>query len=140
MKNAILVASWIVTFAVVLMFAQSYAGLSLGPIAPTVSQCPTASATGATLCPVGTSTTGYGMYVSYNGAAYQLLTPAGSVTGSAPIVVSGTAISCPTCVTGSVVNSFNTRTGAVTLSDADVTGTGLKVVTTVTSTATSTPQ
>jgi hypothetical protein len=38
------------------------------------------------------------------------------------------------------VSSFNGRTGAVTLSDADVTATGLKVITTVTSTATSTPQ
>ena len=38
------------------------------------------------------------------------------------------------------VTSFNGRTGAVTLTDADVTGTGLKVSTTVTSTAVSTPQ
>jgi hypothetical protein len=38
------------------------------------------------------------------------------------------------------VTSFNGRTGAVVLTDADVTGTGLKIATTVTSTATSTPQ
>jgi hypothetical protein len=58
------------------------------------------------------------MYVSYNGGAYQLLGGGGA----------------------SGVTSFNGRTGAVTLSDADVTGTGLKVTTTVTSTAVSTPQ
>lgn len=38
------------------------------------------------------------------------------------------------------VTSFNGRTGNVTLTKADVTGTGLAVSTTVTSTAVSTPQ
>jgi hypothetical protein len=36
------------------------------------------------------------------------------------------------------VASFNGRTGAVTLLDADVTGTGLKIATSVTTTSTST--
>jgi|ERR1700691_330075 len=38
------------------------------------------------------------------------------------------------------VISFNGRTGAVVLTDADVTGTGIKIATTVTSTAVSTAQ
>lgn len=48
----------------------------------------------------------------------------------------------PMAITTTGVTSFNGRTGAVTLTDDDVTGTGLKVATTVTGTftATSTPQ
>ena len=60
-----------------------------------------------------------GPYVSINGAAYVSMLPTAQVAG---------------------VTTFNGRTGAVTLTDADVTATGLKVVTTVTSTATSTAQ
>jgi len=52
----------------------------------------------------------------------------------------GAFIQVPMTTASNGVTSFNGRTGAVTLTDADVTGTGLKVVTTVTSTATSTPQ
>jgi len=99
-------------------FAQTYGAISIGTIAPTVASCPPGQANAATLCVVGTSTTGYAFYVSYNATAYQLLVPA----------------------TSAGVSSFNGRTGAVSLTDADVTGTGLKVITTVTSTATSTPQ
>lgn len=65
-----------------------------------------------------------------------------TLTGTSPITVSGSTISCPTCVTGSVVTSFGSpgRTGAVTLTKADVTGTGLSVNTTTTSTSTSSLQ
>jgi len=100
-------------------FAQTYGALSIGTIAPTVASCPPGVANAATLCVVGAGTTGYAFYVSYNATAYQLLVPA---------------------TTSSGVTSFNGRTGPVTLTSADVTGAGLKVITTVTSTATSTPQ
>ena len=105
--------------AAVYVFAQSYGAISIGTIAPTVANCPAGQANAASLCVVGTSAAGYAFYVSYNAGTYQLLVPA---------------------ATGGGVTSFNGRTGAVTLSDADVTATGLKVITTVTSTATSTPQ
>ena len=75
-------------------------------------------------CTVVAATTQYcyasdGPWVSINGAAYVSMMPSGTASG---------------------VTTFNGRSGAVTLSDADVTATGLKVITTVTSTATSTPQ
>ncbi len=78
-----------------------------------------------TSCTVVAATTQYcyasdGPYVSINGAAYVSMLP------GAPAA--------------SGVTTFNGRTGAVTLTDADVTATGLKVITTVTSTATSTAQ
>jgi hypothetical protein len=113
---SILIAT-IILVAVLLAHAQSYSTLGGGPIAPAVANC-TVSATGYwAFCPVGSGTI-YSMYVSYNGGAYQLLVPA----------------------TSAGVATFNGRSGAVILTDADVTGTGLKVVTTVTSTAVSTPQ
>ena len=76
-----------------------------------------------TSCTVLASTTQYcyasdGPYVSINGAAYVSMLPGPAAA----------------------VTSFNGRTGAILLTDGDVTSTGLKVITTVTSTATSTPQ
>jgi len=76
-----------------------------------------------------------GLYYSLNGSAtFTPVAGAVTLTGTAPIVVSGTTVSCPTCVTGTVVNSFQGRTGNVTLTKADVTGTGLAVTTTSNST------
>lgn len=98
--------------------AQSYASISLGPIAPTVAQCPAGQPNTASLCPVGSGAS-YSMYVSYNGGAYAVLAGGSQTAG---------------------VTTFNGRAGAVTLTKADVTGTGLAVATTVTSTATSTVQ
>lgn len=74
----------------------------------------------------GTASTS-GLYFSINGSTTwnPLIPPAGgAIIGTAPIVVTGSAVSCPTCVTGTVVTSFNTRTGAVQLTKADVTATG----------------
>ena len=122
------------------VYAQSYGAMSYLPIAPAVSNCPPGIANGTTLCTVGTTSGPYTIYVSYNAGAYQPLIGAGvTITGAAPIVVSGGAVSCPTCVT-SAVTSFNGRTGAVTLSKADVVATNLSVTTSVTSTATSAVQ
>ncbi len=107
---------------------------------------PTAYATvsnGVALCPLNLSGQP-GLAIAINGGAFVQIpmTQGGSspYTATLPVVVTGQVISCPTCVTGPVVTSFNTRFGDVKLVDADVTGTGLKVVTTVTSTAVSTPQ
>ncbi|MGA2557978.1 MAG: hypothetical protein ABSG04_17045 [Verrucomicrobiota bacterium] len=114
-KFAILIAT-IVLCTVLIAIGQSYGALSYGVIAPALANCPAGQANMTTFCTVGTAAP-YTIYVSFNAGAYQLLVPAASG-----------------------VASFNGRTGAVTLTDADVTGTGLKVSTTVTSTAVSTPQ
>lgn len=84
---------------------------------------PTAYATvtnGLALCPLNLST-GPALAISVNQGAFVQIPMTTATTG---------------------VQSFNGRTGAVTLTDADITGTGLKVATTVTGTftATSTPQ
>ena len=89
--------------------------IGVSPIATTVSGCQVSQAGQWAVCGVGTAAP-YTLYASFSGGAYQ--------------AIGG----------GSGVTSFNGRTGAVTLTDADVTGTGLKVSTTVTSTAVSTPQ
>lgn len=47
--------------------SASYSSLSIGPIAPTVAQCPKAPAGYMTLCPVG-SNSSFETYVSYGGA------------------------------------------------------------------------
>lgn len=84
------------------MFGQSYGAVSVGPIAPAVANCPAGVSGQATYCPVGTSTAGYATYVSYNGGAYQLLVPASTtITATAPLSLTGSTISCPTCITGS---------------------------------------
>jgi len=135
MKKVSIILAFVLGAAVIYMFGQSYGSVGFGPIAPALSNCPAGTANTAQLCAVGTAASNYTMYVSYNGAAYQLLAPAGTaMTGTAPIVVSGGTVSCPTCVQGSVVTSFNGRTGAATLTKADVTGTGVAVSTTATST------
>lgn len=118
MKNTLILIAAIVLLVVLGGGAQTYGGLGFGTIAPAVASCPAGLANMAMLCAVGTSATGYTTYISYNAGAYQLLVPA-----AAP-----------------AVTSFNGRTGAVILTDADVAGAGVKVSTTVTSTATSTVQ
>lgn len=116
MKNTLILIAAIVLLVVLGGGAQTYGGLGFGTIAPAVASCPAGLANMAMLCAVGTSATGYTTYISYNAGAYQLFVPAAGVA------------------------SFNGRTGAVILTDADVTGAGVKVSTTVTSTATSTVQ
>ena len=66
--------------------------------------------------------------------------PLNLTTGPAlAIAVNGGALSQIPMTAGTAgVRSFNGRTGAVTLLDADVTGTGLKIATSVTTTSTST--
>ena len=66
--------------------------------------------------------------------------PLNLTTGPAlAIAVNGGALSQIPMTAGTAgVASFNGRTGAVTLLDADVTGTGLKIATSVTTTSTST--
>jgi hypothetical protein len=105
--------------AVLLAHAQSFGAIAFSPIAPAVANCPPGPPTGTAFCTVGTAPSNYQVYVSYAGAAYQPLVPPPAAAG---------------------VTSFNGRTGVVTLSNTDVLGTGLKVTTTVTSTAVSTPQ
>lgn len=76
-----------------------------------------------------------GPYYALNGSATFLpFANSATVTGTTPIVVTGTAVSCPTCVTGSVVTSFNSRSGAIQLTKADVLGTNFAVSTSSTST------
>jgi hypothetical protein len=111
---AILIAILLVTVAIIAV-AQNP---TLTPYQFSVNNVTHAS------CTVVAATTQYcyasdGPYVSINGAAYVSMLPGAPAAG---------------------VTTFNGRTGAVTLTDADVTATGLKVITTVTSTATSTAQ
>lgn len=101
---------------VLLAYGQSYGGFGYAPIAPAVSNCPPGQSTYTVFCTVGSATTGYQIYVSYNAGAYQLLVPANAPAG---------------------VTSFNGRTGAVTLLKADVTGTGVAVTSTATTTVNS---
>ncbi len=122
--------------------AQASTGVAeLSQVVSSVSQC--AWATGATVtngaafCFVNTgvpSTSQF--YFALNGSTTwtPLTTAAGvSFTGTAPIVVNGTAISCPSCaLTSGVVTSFNGRPGAVQLSKADITGTGITATASVT--------
>ena len=133
MKKYMLFAAAAVVGLAIYLHGQSYGALGIGPIAPTVASCPAAQATQATLCAVGSGTS-FTMYVAYNGGAYAPLTGATTISGTAPIVVNGSTVSCPTCVTGNVVNSFQGRTGNVNLTKADVTGTGLAATTTATTT------
>lgn len=96
----------------------SYGGFGIGPIAPTVANCPAPAVNQAIQCPVGSVAT-FAMYISYNGLAYQ------------PMIA-------PPAPTG--VTSFNGRTGVVTLTKGDVTGTGLSGTATFSGTSTVTLQ
>ena len=49
--------------------AQSFGVSGIGPIAPTVAQCPAGLPSFALICPVGSGTS-YQFYVSFNGGAY----------------------------------------------------------------------
>lgn len=74
-------------------------------------------ANGAALCPLSLSS-GPGLAIAVNGGAFvQIPMTSGSApyTGTAPIVVNGQVISCPTCLT-SAVTSLNGKTGSLTLS------------------------
>ena len=97
----------------------------------TLATCPAPTSTSNILCSV---TDGY--YASIAGAAYvKINASAGPViTGAVPIVVSPTGVvSCPTCsTTSNAVTSLNGRTGAITLTKADVVNTGISVTATTT--------
>jgi hypothetical protein len=89
--------------------AQSF--ISTGPIAATVSACPTGVVpTGfAAQCPVGTQAGGY-VYYQWNGTAWIApAAPAISVVASLPLVASQSGntvtITCPTCVTPSTLKA-----------------------------------
>jgi hypothetical protein len=107
-----------------LFFAPQAANSVAGCVVPTGSTLPNA----VFFCFVNTGTPSTsGLFFALNGGTTwtNLVPPAGgSYTATSPVVVTGTVISCPTCVTGPVVTSFNTRTGAVQLTKADVTATG----------------
>lgn len=60
----------------------SYGALSFGPIAPTLSSCPAGETNKTSFCTVGTVSTSYAIYVSYNGGAYQPLIPPAPTTVS----------------------------------------------------------
>lgn len=85
--------------------AQSFGGFAIGPMPPTVAGCPPGVPQQAVYCPVGTAAP-YATYVSYNAQPYTLLVPPPSATG---------------------VTSFGNpaRTGAVVLTKADITQTGV---------------
>lgn len=122
MKTA---ATWFLGFAILVavVWQPSQVAKAQNPAITPLQYTFSSSAAVHTDCAVTAGVTNYcfafdGVWESLNGAVYVQLVPASSAG----------------------VASFNGRTGAVTLTDADVTGSGLKVVTTVTSTATSTPQ
>ena len=94
-KQFCIILAVVITGFVVLAAAQSYGTFGIGPIAPTVAQCPAGAAGMATYCPVGSSTLAYATYVSYNAGAYTLLVPApstASFTGTDPISVSSSGV------------------------------------------------
>lgn len=106
--------------------AQSTTGaFEAGQVVSSISACQwTTGATvtnGVSFCFLNTGTVSTsGMYFALNGSTtWNPLVPAAQTAG---------------------VTSFNGRTGAVTLTDPDIQATGLKIATTVTSTAVSTPQ
>ena len=117
--------------ALVFLFALAGGGQSgttiLIPAQTNITGCAwnTAAVTvtnGLAICPLNL-TTGPALAIAVNGGAFSQIPMTAGTAG---------------------VASFNGRTGAVTLLDADVTGTGLKIATSVattsTSTAVSTPQ
>ncbi len=81
---------------VALAAAQSFGSFAIGPIAPTVAQCPAGLAGQAVYCPVGSSTLAYSTYVSYNAGTYSLLVPppasGPTLTGADPINVSTSGV------------------------------------------------
>jgi len=113
--------AFLVLAFVIAALAQNSAVIAFNsplPVQTSLSACtwPTGQPlTGGALCIVAPPTGSPYLALSIAGSAF---TPQGSLASG--------------------VASFNGRTGAVTLTDADVTGTGLKVATTVTTTSTST--
>jgi len=122
--------------------AQASSGVAeLSQVVSSVSQCAWAAGAtvqnGAAFCFVNTGVPATSQfYFALNGSTtWTPLIPAAAVslTGTAPIVVSGTTVSCPTCaLTTGVVSSFEGRTGAVNLIKADITSTGITATATVT--------
>jgi hypothetical protein len=111
--------------ALVFLFALAGGGQSgttiLIPAQTNITGCAwnTAAVTvtnGLAICPLNL-TTGPALAIAVNGEAFSQIPMTAGTAG---------------------VRSFNGRTGAVTLLDADVTGTGLKIATSVTTTSTST--
>ena len=112
--------------ALVFLFALAGGGAQSGttiliPAQTNITGCAwnTAAVTvtnGLAICPLNL-TTGPALAIAVNGGAFSQIPMTAGTAG---------------------VASFNGRTGAVTLLDADVTGTGLKIATSVTTTSTST--
>jgi Collagen triple helix repeat (20 copies) len=74
----------LVLCSVMIGLAQSYALWSIGPIAPTVANCPAPVSGSVSYCPVGTTAANYALYVSWNGGAWTAPTPgATGATGPA---------------------------------------------------------
>jgi hypothetical protein len=110
-----------------LFFAPQAANSLAGCVIPTGSTVPNS----VFFCFVNTHVAATsGLYYALDGTTtWNPVTSPSSApyTGTLPIVVTGQAISCPTCaVTGAVVTSFGNppRTGGVVLVKADVTSTG----------------
>ena len=89
MKNTLILAVAIVLAAVIGGRAQTYGGFGFGTIAPTVASCPSGVTNYVMLCAVGTATTSYAIYVSYNAGPYQPLVPVPKVSTT----VTSTAVS-----------------------------------------------
>jgi hypothetical protein len=92
--------------------AQSYGALSIGTIAPALSNCPAGAVNAWTLCGVGTSPSNYAMYISWNGGAYALL-----------VAPSGGAVTSVFGRTGAVVATAGDYTTAQVGADASGTAT-----------------
>lgn len=122
--------------AVLLAWGQSPLGIGVQPatgFATTLTGCQTVS-TGFNLCVVTPASGQPFLALSvagYNSGAPFAVSASANITGTAPIVVTGNTVSCPTCVAGSVVNTFQGRTGNVLLTKPDVLGTGVAATTTL---------
>src|SRR5208337_4065048 len=113
MKKLLFIAFVVlISAAVVKIKAQSSLTVSPGS---TLASCPSPSTKALIFCNVaGDSANADGAYVSANGAAYFRVSA--SVSAG--------------------VTSFNGRTGAITLTKADITGTGIAAASTTTATTT----
>jgi hypothetical protein len=69
MKIVFLVILMVGGFVLWVKASGSYGALGVGPIAPTVAQCPKPITGYMRMCPVGASGS-YQTYISYNGGAY----------------------------------------------------------------------
>lgn len=152
MKKLTLTFTLALAVCLVFFAGKSRGQLSIGVqpatgFAATVGGCPVASS-GFILCtvvPTGGQPFLALSVAGYNGGVPFSLQASGgpTYTGTAPIVVTGPVISCPTCAqTGAVVTGFGTpaRTGNVVLTKADITQTGIAASSSTTASTTTTLQ